>query len=141
MTLKEIFDALYKKVDELNNGEAESELVELKSHPGFQELIDLIIEQNQKRLSTDSGNGLNGLAGDSARHNPLNPLQKSVDSAPIKNLAIIYSAKHQAHFSPVFKEESPARIEAILTTLRASGISTTEKTIRHISQTPRKSRH
>lgn len=143
MTLKEIFDALYKKVDELNNSEAENELVELRSHPRFQNLIDLIIEQSQKREKV--GKRVAEVPDFGKRESEkAHPLKKPSEASPIKNidvlislpsmssnevkdrnqnkLAIIYSAKHQAHFSPAFKEESPARIEAILTTLRTVGI-------------------
>ncbi len=128
-------------------GDIYGELVELKSHSRFQKLLDLVIEQSQKREKAGkpenekakerkSGKArkresemehtgearVRSHAPRLRRVSPAHLPKKPSEASPIKNLAIIYSAKHQAHFSPAFKKESPARIEAILTTLRAAGI-------------------
>jgi len=145
-SLKEILNDLLEKSGNLDGPEDKKELERLKSEPEFRRLVEVLLEEGQRRdkegrksevVSRESGVGgrraelkaeslklkAQGLEGERQRGK-----EKSINSKPIRNLAVIYSKEHKHHYSDQFKMESPDRVEAILTTLKSEGFLRATKT-------------
>jgi len=75
-------EELKRIIGEIKDKSQISDLIDLPATGVFKIRVHFAVNG----LSTDSGNGLNGLADDSPEHkpNPLNPFKKSADSNPFK---------------------------------------------------------
>lgn len=120
MTLEEILDALYGRLEGLEGEEVE----DLKSRPRFQEVIEALVTQ--------------GLLSDEARkRQALQPIEAPTVPCPTvqhplpiptseerraSRVVITYNPNHKEHRSARYPMESPERVEAIIGVLGRSGL-------------------
>lgn len=131
MSIEEILDALHRKIGEAEGEQAEETLQRLGSQPRFRRLAALILEQ---AAEADAARGRRARE-QAATMLPLRPTPTAVrpppseapvpalpsEPSPVRTLAVLHSDHHRQHSSKAFPEESPGRVEALLTYLRTKG--------------------
>lgn len=133
MSLKEILDALHHKIEEGDGEQAREALQLLGSQPRFRKLAERILEQG-KRADARSLKGARRPRGPASSRSsaikvdehpaPSRPRGEAAPAQPssVRTLAVLHSDHHRKHESPAFPEESPGRVDALLTHLRTKGL-------------------
>ena len=120
MTLEEILDALYGRLEGLEGEEVE----ELRSQPRFQEVIEALVQQG---LLSDEVRKRQALQRVEAPTVPRPTVQRPLaiprpEERRASRVAILYNPSHKEHRSATYPMESPARVEAIISLLGRSGL-------------------
>ena len=131
MSIEEILDALHRKIAETAGEQAEETLQRLGSQPRFRRLAALILEQAEKADARTKTKARQQAAAAPPRPAattlqeppPSGALAPTPPSklSPVRTLAVIHSDHHRKHKSAAFPEESPGRVDALLTHLRTKG--------------------
>lgn len=120
MTLEEILDALYGRLEGLEGEKVE----ELRSQPRFQEVVEALVRQG---LLSDEARKRQTLRTFEASTAPRPSVQRRLavpkpEKRRASRVAILYNPNHKKHRSATYPMESPARVEAIISVLRRSGL-------------------
>lgn len=131
MSIEEILDALHRKIGETGGEQAEETLQRLGSQRRFRELAALILEQGKRADATRRTKARQRTATAPPRPAPTELHEPPPSEAraptppselsPVRTLAVIHSDHHRQHASNSFPEESPGRVDALLTHLRTKG--------------------
>jgi len=131
MNIEEILDALQRRISETDDEQAEEALQRLGSQPRFRKLAELILKQGKRADARGTMKARQRTATEQPRPAPttLRELPPSETRAPtppskvspVRTLAVIHSDHHRKHASDSFPEESPGRVDALLTHLRTKG--------------------
>jgi acetoin utilization deacetylase AcuC-like enzyme len=130
--LQQDVDALNEMIAELRRRRSSAHLKEDISRPEFLQLLRRIPRQGAKRSPASSAEGTPPAPALLAQPDPVvevtRPGPAAPSAPPVKEppravtMALVYSPHHKRHRSPAFPEDSPDRVEAILTQLSAIGL-------------------
>jgi acetoin utilization deacetylase AcuC-like enzyme len=115
--LEQDVDALHEMIAELKRGRSAAHLKEDISRPEFLRLLRRILRQGVRRNPAPSVEETPPAPATPARGESI------VEAlARAATMALVYSPHHKRHHSRAFPEDSPDRVEAILTQLSATGL-------------------
>ena len=135
MTLGEIFDALHHELEQIDDEAVKTRLEELGAQETLAKLQALILKQagrsdrELKRAAksvvarpeapSPEGEAVASVIPPPAQQRGRQP--SSREPVPLSSIALIYAKAHRGHASEAFPEDSPGRVEGILTYLKGMG--------------------
>ena len=128
-SLKHDVDALYKMVAQIRTQGPAADLVERVSGPEFLRLLRRLVRRGASPTHTPPPAELAPTPAPSTHSEvTVEAPPAAAPSAPqprepsrTTTIALVYSPRHKQHYSPAFPEDSPDRVEAILTQLSEAG--------------------
>ncbi len=134
MTLEEIFDALHHELDQIDDAAVQTRLKDLGAHRTLAMLRTLVLEQARRsdrerkraaeavavrpEATSPAGEAMVSVVPPPTRQHGWQP--SGVKPAPLSSIALIYAKEHRGHASDAFPEDSPGRVEGIVTHLKGA---------------------